>query len=333
MRKSLFGLAAGVWLGIMAGVTGAAAQEKKPVELIIFPGAFNWPAFVAQDKGFFADNGLEVNISPTPNSAFQLVGLIDGDFDIAMTAMDNVIAYSEGQGSAPTKTTPDIFAFLGADSGMISLVATPDVKSYDDLKGKQVGVDALTTGFAFVLRKMLEVGGLQPGDFEFVQAGGVMSRFDALMKQEFAATILVSPLEVPALRAGFNNLGSGAEALGAYQSAVGAARRDWARENEAELVGFIRAYRAALDWLYDPANKEEALAIVKANVPTMDDDVATVSYGILVNEKSGFTRDASLDPAGIETVLRLRSEYGEPRKELTDPERYYDLRFYESAQQ
>jgi hypothetical protein len=32
---------------------------------------------------------------------------------------------------------------------------------------------------------------------------------------------------------------------------------------------------------------------------------------------------------GIKTVLKLRSEYGQPKKELTDPSRYYDLSYYE----
>src|SRR3977135_4569049 len=73
----------------------------KTVNLIVFPGGFNWPVWVAQEKGLFARNGLEVRITPTPGSAFQLTNLIDGKFDIAMTAIDNLIAYREGQGEVP----------------------------------------------------------------------------------------------------------------------------------------------------------------------------------------------------------------------------------------
>ncbi len=40
---------------------------------------------------------------------------------------------------------------------------------------------------------------------------------------------------------------------------------------------------------------------------------------------------AQLDIAGIRKVLELRSEYGEPKKLLADPARYYDLRYYEAA--
>ena len=220
--KTLINLASAVLIMLSATSVSANAQGNKPLEVIVFPGGFNWPIFVAQEKGYFTENGIAVNVIPTPNSKFQMVGLIDGDFDITMTAMDNVVAYSEGQGAAETKNEPNIFAFMGVDNGFLRLVAIPDVKSYGDLKGKQVGVDALTTGYAFVLRKMLELGGLKPDEFEFVEAGGVMSRFGALLKQEFAATLLVSPLEAAAEHQGFNRLGNGSETLGAYQGVVGA---------------------------------------------------------------------------------------------------------------
>jgi hypothetical protein len=51
---------------------GAPGSVQKPLELITFPGGFNWPVWVAQDKGLFAKNGVAVKVTPTPNSVFQL---------------------------------------------------------------------------------------------------------------------------------------------------------------------------------------------------------------------------------------------------------------------
>ncbi|ARQ00846.1 ABC transporter substrate-binding protein [Pseudorhodoplanes sinuspersici] len=313
------------------GLTAASAQSAKPIEVIVFPGGFNWPIWVAQDKGYFEKNGVSVKVTPTPNSQFQLKNLIEGKFDIAMTAIDNVVAYSEGQGAAKTDVQPDIFAFMGGDNGFLRLVAVPDVKAISDLKGKQVSVDALTTGYAFVLRKLLENGGLKPGDFEFVSAGGVVQRYQALLKKEHAATLLISPFEVNAEAEGFNRLANADEALGRYQGLVGATRRSWAKENEKELIGYIRAYTAALDWLYDPANKAEAIAILRKNAPNLSETLAARSYDVLLHPSKGFTRGAVLDPEGVKTVLQLRSQYAEPKKELTDPGKYYDLSYYDKA--
>jgi len=46
------------------------------------------------------------------------------------------------------------------------------------------------------------------------------------------------------------------------QGLVGAARRSWAQAHQRQLVGYIRAYRAGLAWLYDRANRAEALAVL-----------------------------------------------------------------------
>ncbi len=314
----------------LCGVTALHAQSK-PIEVIVFPGGFNWPIWVAQDKGYFEKNGVSVKVVPTPNSQFQLKNLIEGKFDIAMTALDNVVAYTEGQGAAKLDVPPDIFAFMGGDNGFLRLVAIPEVKSFADLKGKQISVDALTTGYAFVLRKLLENGGLKFSDVEFVSAGGVLERYRALLEQKHAATLLISPFEVNAEAKGFNRLANADEALGHYQGVVGAARRSWAKENEKELIGYIRGYIAALDWLYDPANRAEAIAILRKNLPNMPEDQALRSYDILVHPAKGFTRGAVLNVEGVKTVLSLRSEYAQPPKPLNDAGKYYDLSYYDKA--
>jgi ABC-type nitrate/sulfonate/bicarbonate transport system substrate-binding protein len=334
MLKILRGLAAALpaFAALQALTPGAAsAQQPKPVSVIVFPGGFNWPIWAAQEKGYFERNGVAVTLTPTPNSAFQLTGLIDGKFDIAMTAIDNVIAYMEGQGAAKTTQAPDIIAFMGADNGFLRLITIPEVKSYADLKGKQVSVDAMTTGYAFVLRKLLEKGGLKYTDTEFVSAGGVLQRYQALMEKKHAGTLLISPFEVNAQAKGFNLLANADEALGRYQGLVGAARRSWAKENEEAVVAYIRAYIAGLDWLYDPANKADAIALLRKNLPNMSEELAAKSYEILLNPKTGFARHAELDIEGVKTVLALRSEYGEPRKQLTDAAKYYDLRYHAKA--
>src|SRR5262245_23233808 len=313
---------------LLAALAPSHAQSGKPIELIVFPGGFNWPIWVAEEKGLFARSGVAVKVTPTPGSAFQLTNLIDGKFDVAITAIDNVIAYSEGQGAAPTKETPDLVVFMGGDNGFLRLIAVPEVKSYADLKGKQISVDALTTGYAFVLQELLAKGGLEPGDYELVTAGGVLQRFQALMEKKHAATLLISPFEVNAEAKGFTRLANADDALGAYQGLVGATRSVWAKERETALVAFLPAYLAALDWPYAPANKAEAVAILRKNLPAMTEELAQKSYDILVHPSRGFSRRAELDVAGIKTVLALRSKYAQPSKPLTDPAKYYDLQYY-----
>jgi ABC-type nitrate/sulfonate/bicarbonate transport system substrate-binding protein len=151
------------------------------------------------------------------------------------------------------------------------------------------------------------------------------------LRREFEATLLVTPFEAIAEEAGFNRLANASQSLGAYQGVVAAARRPWSRDHGEKIRAFICGYRAALDWLFDPANKKDALVIFRRNVPGVDDAVAGKSYDILLDPDQGFFRDGRLDREGIAKVVALRSEYGEPGKLLDDPAKYYDASYLANA--
>jgi ABC-type nitrate/sulfonate/bicarbonate transport system substrate-binding protein len=309
----------------------APAPELKTVNLIVFPGGFNWPIWVAKEKGYFERNGIDVKITPTPSSVFQLTNLIDGKFDIAMTAIDNLIAYREGQGEVP-KEGPDLFAFMGGDNGFLRLVTVPEVKSFKQLHGKTLSVDAMTTGYAFVLFEILARNKMQMGkDYKVVTAGGVLQRYQALMEKKHAGTLLLSPFEVQAEEKGFNRLANATDVLGRYQGLVGGARKEWAEKNQDAVVGYIRAFSDAVDWLYNPDNREEAITIFLKNLPNATPQGALVAYGILLSPVEGFQKKAKIDLEGVRTVLALRSKYAKPHKTLKDPSVYYDSSFYEAA--
>jgi ABC-type nitrate/sulfonate/bicarbonate transport system substrate-binding protein len=313
--------------------TAARAQPaaSRPISLITFPGGFNWPIWVAQEKGFFAQHGVEVNITPTPSSAFQLTGLIDGRFDMAVTAVDNLIAYVEGQGEAAAQGRSDLVAVAGGDNGFLRLVTVPEVTSFADLRGKELSVDALTTGYAFVLRKLVELGGLRQEEVSYVRAGGVLQRFEALLEKRHAGTLLISPFEVIAQARGFRVLADAARMLGRYQGLVVVSRRDWAAAHRAEVVGYIRGTLAALAWLYTPENRAEAIALLRSKVPNMTEQVAEASYGVLLHPTDGFARRAGIDVEGIRTVLALRSQFGPGGRALDNPQKYLELRYYQEA--
>ena len=57
---------------------------------------------------------------------------------------------------------------MGATQLELSLIVAPEIKTVADLAGKTIALDALTTGFAFVLFDMLEAAGLSQSDVEFV---------------------------------------------------------------------------------------------------------------------------------------------------------------------
>lgn len=312
----------GFLLGALVALTASLANGQ-PLRVMGFSGSSNWPVFVAQEKGLFARHGVEVALSAAPNSRTQLADLIEGRIDIALTAMDNVVAYEEG----------DVFAFLGVNSGgRFNLMVAPTVKAYADLKGQRLAVDAVATGYALVLMDMLRRGGLGGSDYELVSVGGSRERLAALRSGKAAGALLNAPQDAAAEAAGFVRLANSAEVIGRYQGSVGAARRAWAAANADALVRYIRASVAAVDWLYDPANRADAVDILQRRLAGVSPDSAARSYEELLHPAHGsLARKAAIDLEGVRTVLRLRTEFARPARPLADAGRYYDPRYYERA--
>jgi ABC-type nitrate/sulfonate/bicarbonate transport system substrate-binding protein len=303
----------------------------RSLNVIVFPGGFNLPIWSGICCGAFARQDVEVRLHFTANSMQQLSGLVRGEWEIGLTGFDNVVAYQEGQGEADIDREPDLFVFMGGDNAFLRLVVQPQIRNYADLRGKTLSVDALTTGFAFVLRKMLTSNGIADSDVRLERAGGVMQRFEALKAGKHAGTLLVTPFDLIAERLGLHVLQSASEVLPHYQGISGTARRSWAMDNSNLLVGFVRGYLEALDWLYDRRNEDAACSLLVEKVPNMSVELAIATYRILVAEKGGFEPKARIDSIGVETVLALRSEFGRPQKLLTDGSKYDDMRYYQRA--
>ena len=296
------------------------------VSVVAFAGGSNWPIWVAAEKGFFAAHGLQVTLEFTPNSVEMVKNVMADRYQIAMTAFDNIVAYQEGQGEVALPQAPDFFAFMGGDPGFLNVMAVPGIESLADLAGKEASVDAMTTGFAFVLREIL-------GDtaVTYRAVGGGAQRMKALLAKEQSVTLLNSPLDLVAEAGGCRRLARAEPVIGPYLGVTGMARRSWAASNGAAIIAFLRGYGDAIAWLYDRANREAAEALLVAKAPGMTAPIATRSYDVLLADNGGLFREFHIDKDRAATVLRLRSKYGRPQKTLQDADRYIDMSFVERA--
>jgi len=306
------------------------AQTPQSLSVIAFPGTGNWPIRLAQDKGYFAQTGLEVTLTPTPSSVFQITRFAQGDFDIAMTAVDNVIAYVEGQGEVPLLQPADFVVFMGGAPSIPSLTTVPEITDYQDLKSKTLAVDAMTTGYAFVLFDLLRRHGVTRAEYNVESLGGTTARWQAMQQRKVAATILTSPFDLMAARDGFRVLDYAKDVYGHYEQSVATTRRAWAASNGTKLIAFVKGYVAAVEWLRNPSNREEAITTIGKYFPQLPADLAPALYENFVGTR-GIAAKAQIDMAGVRKVLELRNEYGNPKKSLTDPARYYDPQYYEAA--
>jgi ABC-type nitrate/sulfonate/bicarbonate transport system substrate-binding protein len=307
------------------------ATHLTPLRVIAFPGAPNLPIFAAIAHGDFAESGVEVALTTTPSSVFQFEKLAAGQFDIAMTAYDNAVAYIEGQGAVPMPEGFDVRVIMGATQLELSFVTAPEVKRYEDLKGRSLAMDALSTGFAFVLYEMLARAGLKPGDYELAPVGATPERWDAVRQGQHAGTLTIEPFTSIARAAGFNVLDVSTRLFPSYQGGIVAAPQGWARANRGAVKGYLRGYLKGLEWSLDPANREAGAKVLLANMPAIKPGVVGAVMESLLSPRSGLTPKAEILRDGMQTVLDLRSRYGPSKTPLKNVDKYLDLSFYDDV--
>jgi ABC-type nitrate/sulfonate/bicarbonate transport system substrate-binding protein len=327
MRTPLLATLAATVLG--AGLAGGSAAAQTKLDMIGFGGASNLPIWVAQDKGLFAKEGLAITLAVTPGSVYQMQNMMNGKYPIASTSIDNIVAYHERQGDVKIDNF-DVIAVAGVHSGLNSIVTRPEIKSYKDIKGKPVAVDALGTGYAFVLFKILEKNGLKLNqDYSVVAVGGGPQRLAALKSNKAVAAVMSAPNDTEAKNMGYNILADAAAELGGYQGSAYGVVRSWAKTHEKETVAWLRALVAAHDWVF--ANKAGSIEVLKAHIKNLSDQDAGVIYASLTTGAGGLNKKAEINLAGMKTVLALRGEYATPKKTLTDPNKYSDMTYLQKA--
>jgi ABC-type nitrate/sulfonate/bicarbonate transport system substrate-binding protein len=311
-----------------AAMWGAAdlAQAQTKLKVMVFPGLSNFSIFAAEHKNLFAKHGLAIELINTPNSDALRNGLAKGEFQIAHAGVDNAVAMVE-------LAKADVVIVTGGDNGFNRIFVQPEINSYADLRGKTVVVDAPNTAFGLLLYKVLKDNGLNKGDYTVKPVGGTPARLEAMTKDKAnaAAGILSPPFSFRAASAGLKDMGAAAKAIGAYQSDGAFVMRDWGNANSDTLVRYIQAYIEGRRWALDPANKAEAIKLLSDRLK-LAPDVAAQAYAVATDPAEGTAKDAKLDAAGFNNVLKLRAEIeGQWGGTPPPPDKYLDLSYYAKA--
>ena len=299
------------------------------LKICTFKGIQNLPLYVAMQQGFFAQQGLYIDITYTVGSIPQLAGLVHGEYQLIQTAPDNVINVDNNPGAfdLDLATAPRVIMLLGGSVGPLSIFAQSNITTFVQLQGAVLGVDNPTSGFAIVLRDILARNGLLfESDYTFTVAGGTSNRLDALKNGSVAATILYAPYDVQATREGFKQLATSTDYYPDYASLATAGIKTWIEQHSGEVTSYIAAYLRALRWIYDPAHINEVQEIMQIEPALgLDASLTPDVYAAFIDPKSGFGIDAPLDDAGLEQVIDLRARYVSSSAIERDLSYYRDL--------
>lgn len=314
---------------IASVVTAGAAAAQTKIEMTAFGGSGNLPLWVAIDRGLFAKEGLEVKLDRTKGSKELYADVMANKYPLASAAFDNTVAYTEGQGDVKYDNF-DVVAILGVHGGLQAAVARPEIKSYKDVKGKVVAVDSPNSGYALLAYRLLDQNGLKRDqDYQLASVGGTESRMKAMKENKAVFALLSAPTNLEAKALGYTFLGDAAAAIGDYQGSAYVVRRSWAKDHEKEIVSLIRGVVAAHDYIF--TNKAGAMQVLQNRIKSAKPAEIEAMYAELTGGRGGLSRKAEINLAGVKNVLALRSQYGQPKMTLTDPNKYIDNSYYEKA--
>jgi ABC-type nitrate/sulfonate/bicarbonate transport system substrate-binding protein len=271
---------------------------------------------VARARGFFAANGLEVDVMVTPNSTDQMRGLGLGSWQIVSTAFDNVLGWSGREGA-------EIVAIAQVAQGItLPVYVRPEIQTWEDLRGKPLAVDAVDTAYALVLRRILLAHGLEMdrGDYTLLPKGATGHRLESMNQGESFAGVLNPPWDAKADAASMKRFADQREILPNYPGGVFAVNRKWANDNRAILTKYLAAWDQGLRWAQDVKNRDEAIKLI-AEAEKIDEKNAS-------NRLRQLPGNGRLDLAGLQTVLDLRVQFGLTPPMGNELPKYYDESFY-----
>ena len=239
------------------------AVEK--VKLVGGAQGFNWlPVFVAIQKGMFETVGIEVELERLGSVDKATKAVAAGEADLAITPPEGAVSDFVANGS---------LRIISSNSNRLpmSLVARPGIKSIADLAGKKIGTSSLTEGTAIYTRIMLAQHGLQyPGDFEFALAGIHTTRWEAMQKGEIDAAPQPAPWNFLARDKGYSLIGEVSDYIPEIVFAALIGRDQWLSANKTTIARLLAALDRAHDFVNDPANEDDCVAIFQ-EITTKDD--------------------------------------------------------------
>ena len=276
-----------------------------------------FPHVVAEYKGFFEKEGLQVKFHETTYAPDHNKGMEEGRWDFTLSSADTMIARTTTDGV-------DFMLFMQAEEGLSAyLIGQQGVNSIEQLRGKLLAGDPGDSNLDLIRKKILRTRGIDDTEYDIEIIGSSPVRLKAFLEYRVAAAMLTPPASDKALAAGGVLLANAEDYVPGWPLTCGWTHRRWLLGHRDITVRFIRAWAAACDWLLAPEHREEAIQLM-IDKEKLSQGSAETAYGKVVPR-------ARINPAALQTVIELRKEMGVYKPPFERPERFYDDSYWREA--
>ena len=274
--------------------------------------ALNAPFWVMNDAGFWKKEGLDIQLVYIASSPTVARATLAGE--IVLSGANSQVIVDVGLGGG------DLVA-MGAITNVVAfyVMAAPEIKTVNDLKGKVVGVTRFGASTDFGMRMLLSKYGLEPAkDVPFIQIGGMPELAAALSKKTVFAAPMSQPMVYLAQQAGMRMIANLAKEEIPFMHIGLTTSRKWIKENRPQAKAFVRAYGRAMHFMH--TRKEETRAIfakyTRINDPGMLD--GSIQYGYDFMEKIPLVKSQAFQVT-LDQIAR-----NNPKAKQVKPDQFFD---------
>jgi ABC-type nitrate/sulfonate/bicarbonate transport system substrate-binding protein len=278
------------------------------------------PLWLAYERGYFTQNGLDVDELLFLSSTLAGQGIIANSAQFGLIGTEGIDLNLEA-GSPVTKYVAGVTPKL-----VFKVIAQPDIRRVEDLRGKTVAATRQGSVTDFLWRKVLEMNGLQLGrDVDIAYPGSTDGAFTATLAGQIAATPITTPLEIQAEQQGLHVLLDVEKLNIAYLMGGVVVRTDYAEARPDVVERYLKAHlQGVATTLSDP---EAALPVLGKYMQVEDRELQRAGYETF---RPTFTRD-QLVPE--EAVIATLNESPRPNAKGANPRNFYDNSYLERLRQ
>jgi NitT/TauT family transport system substrate-binding protein len=302
-------------------VTSAAERSSKPMPVrigIVSRSTLDMPFFVARDRGFFREEGLDAELvlmraSLTPQA------LLGGSIDFATATGTAVSAAVSGA---------DVRVVLAmSDTPSFDLIVHPGITNIQQLRGKKIGVAGIGGLTEILMRQLLIAGQIPADQVTFLALGASDVTYISLKAGVIDATMLQIPQTFMAQDDGFRKIASGADVYRIVQGGLTTTRAATAERPEL-VTKVIRATLRAVRLIKN--DKRYALEFMKGPYLDLGKERERFTGRAYEAAVSGYLASGVVEEKLQRKMIAVAAQRLKPPPAVT-PERVFDFSFARKA--
>jgi len=227
--------------------------------------------WIAEEAGLFRKNGIDFQLVYISSSPMVTAALLSGDGEVAINGGEGIIrAFIQG-------ATDLVFVGSAKNTLTHSILAKPDIKKPEDLKGKKLGVSRLGSNSHYFVIQALRRYGMEPTDVNFIQTGGQVENLMALFNGAVDAATMSGPSGgTKAIAQGFRYVVYGPDLQIPFAAATLVTRRSLITKRGPVVEKFVRIMAEAIKIMF--ADKELTYKVLGKQLRISDRKVLDAAY-------------------------------------------------------